>query len=542
MRWFSFRHYQQAKTSPHADLLHLRTEISSLGALVLGVLLFWSSYRFASLGLDEAARLWRGETFLQRVANPRSPEDIAQGRLRASVSIAAGTGEAPPRLCRVVQSERGAIFWEGTFRENARFRLRNGQLFDFSSERVLWNTSRTRPSEEKGALWRKEFGLSSEGQVSEVCFREGDTLFVEACMGEDRVLRSCGEEETHFTEGGAWLISELAQESSLSLAWLSFWGLAALCLLFGGWLIWRQHPLVGALAPRLGLELRKSRWERGLPWFAVLAYVAFVALCFLYYAPLPMGILLSLLGYWVALLVGALGLVLAVQFAFRWRILRALLASLRTDPAPLSQLQNTGQAATVEARVASQAPTEAGPLSGEARAWWWLLGTSIARRYKSIDYQRFSSCSRAGLVPLEDKAGEGWLDLQTAQINTRTLHQTMSRRELLAEPRDERWQVQRFHGQQAILEESFLLPGESLLLFGFVTRLVPSSAEGGAYRGASSAPVLGGSPEHPLVVCAGTRRELLRGLRLYGLGFALLCSLSFALVLSSVAACLWFWM
>jgi hypothetical protein len=62
------------------------------------------------------------------------------------------------------------------------------------------------------------------------------------------------------------------------------------------------------------------------------------------------------------------------------------------------------------------------------------------------------------------------------------------------------------------LEERFLDAGEMLYVLGRVERRAPVAASG-SYRSPEDVPIVGGSPDRPLIVHAGTEQSLLRTLR-----------------------------
>jgi hypothetical protein len=473
--------------------------------------LFGFAFLFGNLGHEAVTALRDPSDEVHRLRSPTSPQPgIAHisGRLQA---------EQGDGICFVVHEyDHGKGGWRVRTRHlvgrHPTVVLDDGQQVEVGFASLAFSPALLRKVDDE-ARWRSILELGSGGRVREHCARSGERVFIEGCLVEGaegrRRVEGCdgaavlttgdGSAQPRIDERAAWFAGRFAML-----------GIPALMLLTYLWSVVRARPLATAL-------LRWSDYratpmpKRLLAALAAAPVLLVAALYALAWVDVDwFGI--DRYGYaWTAVtLCAAAGLALFVD-----RRRRALAAACQPiERAPTTALRDArGDLVELDVRVADDAPTSPGPLTGRPRAHHGIRVTRIYKTSTNHESEEVVDRCEPARVPVVDASGDGWLDMTHAEVDLRAMRRVVResrsfRREYAAALEG----ATRGTGTKAfVIEERYLEPGERLFVLGAVQRLEPAVHEGG-YRAASIAPVVGGSPRAKLIVHAGTERSLLRSI------------------------------
>jgi hypothetical protein len=202
-------------------------------------------------------------------------------------------------------------------------------------------------------------------------------------------------------------------------------------------------------------------------------------------------------------LVATGGLVAAGLMLERARVLTGALRLVRKGRAPALDRAREDQPIAIDASVDPEAPVTRAPLTGKTRAYWSVAVTRIFRSGKNWSSEPAPSVDGPLVVPLVGDGGKARVDLTHVAPDVRAVrrvaHPSALRKryqDIVSAPVPE---------SSYVLEERYLHRGERVHVIGRVVRFdeLPDGTR---------VPVIGGTAAEPVILHAGSRRTLLRGI------------------------------
>jgi hypothetical protein len=471
---------------------------------------------FAAWGGAALEALVDPQDAIRRLSRPLSPEEAARGEQRVSGRIAGG------EVCLVFHehSEKDWVEdWHAVDSEGASLVVvhaeGNGVPAPGETLPVTWDTDAWEPHLVRLETSRREHwearlrGIPSGGRVLEGCLRPGDRLFVDVTPRNQlpRFFMDSALQAPVLTAGDGTprlRLAELAATRTGHTAPLAFAVvLSLLCL----WRLVAARPIADALVRRLSQPLVPTAARPALVAVAVTP-LALAGVLWLHTVLLTRDApaWVDRWGWAAADSSAMVALVVALRMGDRRAELAAAAELVKKTKGRRQKLDRAreGEALGLDVTVAADAPEDRGLLTGKPHAHWFV---EVTRVYKDSSAP---APHRAGplivpVVPVHGQGAGAFLDLTHVAADLRAVRRVVGpfrlRRGKYAPLVGEAP-----HGDSTyVFEERFLDRGERLHVLGRVLRF--ASVEG------QQVPVLGGTATEPLVIHAGSRRSLLRGLR-----------------------------
>ncbi len=477
--------------------------------VLLGFLpLLAAVFGFGSCGRDAAKALLDPRDPLHVLARPLPPQDGSAVHVRARVQ----GGDA----CLVTHEHMNNGWqedWSGTAEDGASLVVERADGAPAPAAgttlTIAWKAARWEPrlkvhATPREELWRAYFpvdGLrgSSEipryGRVLEGCLHPGDPVFVDlpAAEGSPPVL----------TPGDGTPRLRLAQLRASRVGEVSLLGLTVIVVVTYLWRVLGARPFTATILQRLGQPLIATVDLRGAVFAALSPLLLLGALWTFGRFGGDGAVDVERQPWACAYGACAAAIIVAVRIGDRLAALRSMARMVRAGACPPLDRAREGEALCFDAAVAAGAPVSAGLLTGRPRAHWLVSVTRIFKLGANSGSAPAPSHAGPLLLPL---AGGALLDLTHVSPDLRAARRLVRPRALrrgafaaivgAAPPAKTSY----------LLEERFLEPGEPVLVMGRVVRF------GTIPERAGQVPVIGGTASEPVVVHAGSRRSLLRGL------------------------------
>jgi hypothetical protein len=458
---------------------------------------------------------------IHRLARPVSRDEAAAGAERLGGRIAGGD------LCLVTHENHSGKNWSEDFHkaqgEGASIRIehaegagapRPGELLIIDWSAADWSRAEWEPrvflrASSREAMWRKKLpAMPSGGRVLEGCLHRGDRIFVDVPPKGPGPTYWFGPARSApmLTPGDGTARLRLAEVTASRAGMVSLLALAALLILLGLWRLARARPIADALVQRLRQPLVPTASPSTLFVLAATPLVLLGALWAsrLFDADGPAAV--ERWGWAGAHFAVAIAVVVAVRMGDRRAALGAAMREVGPPGAAAPPLDRAreGERFGVDATVGAAAPLSPAPLSGKPHAHWVVRVTSVYKSGRNYASAHALDVSGPLVVPISRDGHAALLDLGHVAADLRAVHQ-------VARPRALRHGKYRDIVGQAfaagttyVLEERFLEPGEPVHVIARVARF--------EQRDAGPTPVLAGTASEPVIVHAGSRRSLLRGL------------------------------
>jgi hypothetical protein len=481
----------------------IRGEFFAANILVGWLAFFGAVLGFSSCGGAAALAQLDPQDPIHRLAEPLSPGEAARGGKRLSGRIA---GAEVCLVTHEVKRKDWAEDWHGTYGEGASILIDraegSGAPRRGESQAIAWSTAEWGPrlalqESTRSSTWRQRFpSIPSWGRVLEGCLHRGDRVFV------DIPPRSA----TTLTPGDGTPRPRLAELAASRAGRLSALALAVILVLLALWRLTGARPIAGALVRRLRQPLVPTASSATL---AILAATPLVLVGGLWCASLlgvdgPVKI--DRWGWVGAHSAVALTIVMVVLMEDRRVALGAAMRQIGPGTSPPLSRARDGEAFAIDATVDASAPLSPAPLSGKPRAHWVVGVTRVYRSGRNYASAAQPDVNGPLIVPISGDGGAALLDLDHAVADLRAVRCVARPRALQrGQYRDivgNAWVA----GSSYVLEERFLERGEPLYVIARVVRFELRDGHPGRL------PVLGGTAVEPVVIHAGTRRSLLRGL------------------------------
>jgi hypothetical protein len=359
--------------------------------------------------------------------------------------------------------------------------------------------------------------------VLEGCLRPGDRLFLDVLANPKA--------SAVITPGDGTPRLRLAQLAPRHAAKVSLLGFAVLMVLVALWRVLSARPFVAALEKRLPRPLVPLAARDALFALAALPFVLFGWLWLASDVLAIDGAVDVHRGSWAGVcFVAVAALIVAARMSDRRALVAAAAAlvqgppvamgepervpqpppvatgSPNPPPAPTLDKAREGEVFAVDAVVDPAAAVSPSPITAGPRAHWAVAVTRIYRSGMNYSSEPARPLDGPRIVPIRAKGGAALLDLTHVAPDLRAIRRVVRphalRRERYRDIVGQAWTA----GSTYVLEERFLERGEPVHVIGRVLRFEATDGPAGRL------PVLGGTATEPLVIHAGTRRTLLRGI------------------------------
>jgi len=480
---------------------------------LLGFLpLLGALYGFTSCGTEAARALLDPRDPVHLLARPLSPQD--RGAIHVRARIQGGD------VCLVTHEHLNKGWdedWHGTAEQGGSLVVEHaegaGAPAAGTTMAVAWRKARWEPRLKvhmtaREESWRAHFrgvatpsspAIPSGGRVLEGCLRAGDPVFVD--------LPVDAASPAVLTPGDGTPRLRLAELRASRAGEASLLGLAVIVLITYLWRAVGARPFTATLFQRLSQPLIVTVAPLALILSALTPLLLLGALR-VFPGPRADGAADVARELWVcAHAAGIAGVIVAVRIRDRLAALRAAVNVVRAGTCPPLERAREGEALCFDAAVSAGAPVSPGTLTGRARAHWVVAVTRIFVASRNASSTPAPACTGPLLVPIRG-AGDGMalLDLTHVAADLRAVRRIVRPRAV------RRGAFAAILGPTPpakstyLLEERFLEPGEQVLVMGRVLRFGVIAGRPG------EVPVIGGTAAEPVLVHAGTRRSLLRGL------------------------------